>query len=384
MPPAVEPVLQPDSQSSELILAVATPVEHVQTAQLNVEEWKGSLTTEQYLHREAALHSTDLTRNGGITCWILTSESLPTNADGTRPIFASCESILYHADVVRNGILEQVRAHGIGTVYTRAEYRGKGYAGRMMADLGPKLETWQQVPDVKNAFSVLFSDIGPSYYARFGWKVFPSNHIHLPPLDENSYGISRMKLPAVEDLSASDLPGIPAVDYLQHELRKKSRADPDTVYLAIRPTIEHFAWHHAREEFICSSLERRAPTIKGALHRATGIVLVWNRVFAESQKDWQLQILQTVIPPDAQNLAEANQAMAALLLRAQFEAHQSGMLAGVQVWDPPNLVMSSVSEILQGPVNLIERHKESICCLRWSGEHDDKLMWISKQKYTWC
>lgn len=254
----------------------------------------------------------------------------------------------------------------------------------MMAELGPRLETWQQTRNVKNDFSILFSDIGPAYYARFGWDAHSSNHVHLAPIDQNSHAATSNWLSEVEPITAADLSSIPATDYLEHELRAKSRADRDFTYVAIRPGVEHFAWHHVREEFVCRALGRPVPTVKGAIHKATGLALVWNRVFAESKSDWQLQILLTIIPPGAEDLAEAKHIMSALLLRAQFEAYQWEMSAGVIVWDPPNLAMSAASELGKGHVDFVERDKESICGLRWSGQQDDKLAWIAKQKYTWC
>lgn len=383
-PPPIDPDQLPLARSTDLVLAIATPIEHVQTAQINAEEWRGCLTTEQYLARETALHSTDLTCNGGITCWILTSASISINPDGTRPIFASCESIRYQGYIGRNGSLQSVNTHGIGTVYTRAEYRGKGYASRMMADLGSRLETWQQAPNVKNAFSILFSDIGPVYYSKLGWAAYPSKHVLLAPLDQKSYERDRIGLPEVEGLKASDLSSIPTTHYLEHELRTKSSAFPNTYYLAIRPSVEHFTWHHAREEFVCRSLGTQVPTVKGVIHETTGLALIWNRVFAVDRKDWQLQILLTIIPPGAEGLAEAKEVLSALLLSAQWEAYKWGMLAGVIVWDPPDLLISAASSLGRGYVDLVERDQESICSLRWSGQQNDKLVWIAKQKYTWC
>lgn len=38
--------------------------------------------------------------------------------------------------------------------------RGKGYAARMMKELGTKLDTWQQEDGKRADFTVLYSDIG--------------------------------------------------------------------------------------------------------------------------------------------------------------------------------------------------------------------------------
>ena len=177
-----EPVpknLRPASTSVDLVIVPATDLEYVQTWHLNAGEWRGPLSLEQYLRRERTLQNLDLTKDGKITAWILTSDQLPPNADGTRPILASCETLLKHAYLAKNGKTQKILAHGIGSVYCRPEYRGNGYAGRMMVELGKAVQTWQQSNGTKGTFSVLYSDIGVNFYSQRGWKVFPSTHIHL-------------------------------------------------------------------------------------------------------------------------------------------------------------------------------------------------------------
>src|ERR1700761_4005611 len=116
-PPVLDPGALPDSKSPSLKLEPATLLEYVQTAYLNGDEWQGPLKIEQYLQREDILQATDLTRDGRITGWILTSDSLPKNSDGSRPILASCESIAVHAYVARGGAVENIQAHGVASVY---------------------------------------------------------------------------------------------------------------------------------------------------------------------------------------------------------------------------------------------------------------------------
>ncbi|KIW34035.1 uncharacterized protein PV07_00837 [Cladophialophora immunda] len=386
-PPAIDPASQPPAQSPDLILVAATPLEYVQTAYLNAEEWQGPLTLDQYLEREVILQAVDLTRDGRITGWILTSDALPPNPDGSRPILACCESLLVQAYVAKDGVVDRTQAHGIASVYTRPEYRGKGYAGRMMAELGSRLESWQTAPGATNLFSVLYSDIGQKFYARFGWKVFPSNHIHLAPMDQGAYASASSMFPAVEDLTTEDLKHIPTAEYLEHRLHAISEAIPGINHIAIRPDVEHFEWHFAREEFQTKVLNKGFPQIKGAIHRATGLALIWCRVYAAKESEWQLHILHTVIPPSVENSVDTQHAMSALLLRAQLEAHQWEMAAGVEVWDPLELVVASAQRLRteeQGKVEIISRDKEHLCSLRWAAGPGEEVVWLAKEKYAWC
>lgn len=330
-PPAVDPDSLPPAQSPDLKLEQASLLEYVQTAYLNADEWKGPLSIENYLQREDALQAVDLTRDGRITGWILTSDSLPKNPDGSRPIFASCESIPKHAYMIRDGAFENVTVHGVASVYTRPEYRGKGYAGRMMSELGKKLETWQSVDGSVNPFSVLFSDIGQTYYAKFGWKLFQSTHIHLPPMDPTTYSSKKSLFGPVEDLSLDDLRQIPCDRYQENRLRRllAREMDGSSTIVSIRADLEHFQWHFARDEFQTKIMGKDFPSVKGAIHRGSGLGLIWCRVYAAKKEEWQLHILHTICPPSAEIDDSCRDAMCALLLRAQLEAHEWEMLGGV-------------------------------------------------------
>ena len=386
-PPTIAADALPSAQSVDLRLEPASLLEYVQTAYLNANEWKGPLTMKQYLQREDILQATALTRDDRITGWILTTDSLPNNSDGSRPILASCESIAIHAYAARDGGLEKIQAHGIASVYNRAEHRGKGYASRMMAELAKRLETWQSPNGSINKFSVLFSDIGQTFYARHGWQVFSSTHIHLDPLDQNAYTLAKRAFPSVEDLSLEDLRDIPTVEYLEHRLRKASEANPGKTHVAIRPDLEHFEWHFARDEFQTKIVGKNFPKVKGAIHRPTGIALIWCRVYATNVSDYQLHILHTIIPSPSENSENAELAMAALLLRAQLEAHDWEMASGVEIWDPPDLVVASAQKLRskeQGKVEIITRDKEHLCSLRWVSSVNEEVVWLAKEKYGWC
>ncbi|ETI20881.1 hypothetical protein G647_07224 [Cladophialophora carrionii CBS 160.54] len=386
-PPVIDADSLPSAHSTDLKLEPATLLEYVQMTYLNADEWKGPLTIEQYLQREDILQAVDLTKDARITGWILTSDSLPRNTDGSRPILASCESIPIHAYVARDGVVEKVQAHGVASVYNRPEHRGRGYASRMMAELGKRLETWQSPNGRTNRFSVLFSDIGQTFYARFGWKVFPSTHIHLQQINRLAYERATSGLPAVEDLSLEDLKSIPTIEYVERRLQEISTAEPGKTHVAIRPDLEHFEWHFARDEFQTNVMGKHFPKVKGAIHRSTGLALIWCRVYAAKKSDWQLHILHTVVPPSMQNSQEAEAVMAALLARAQLEAHEWEMASGVEVWDPSDLVVASAQRLRteeQGKVDIITRDKEHLCSLRWSGEPDEDVVWLAKEKYAWC
>jgi hypothetical protein len=147
-------------------LALVHPTEAEKQIQFNLNgaEWRGALSLPAYLRREATLSNQALTRDGGISYWILVDTSLPNNPldpdSGTRLPLASCETYRKKALVWQNGELKDVICHGIGSVFCANHLRKRGYAQRMMTELAKELKTYQTDEKTDSLFSVLFSDIG--------------------------------------------------------------------------------------------------------------------------------------------------------------------------------------------------------------------------------
>lgn len=141
--------------SPALELDHPTNDECLEQQKLNGKEWRGALTIEAYLRREAYLGNQDSTRNGGMTYWAL----VDTNTSPRR-VLASCETHKKKAYVWSNGKLKETVVHGIGSVFCPPQFRRRGYAGRMMLELGQALKKWQGGNEEGCAFSILFSDIG--------------------------------------------------------------------------------------------------------------------------------------------------------------------------------------------------------------------------------
>lgn len=153
----------PKADSPDLHLVLATPAEILQQLHHNSEEWRGALTLEAYLRREEVLSSQELTKDGGLTSWML------VQGEGqNRLVLCGCESIRKKALIAGSGAqgVEEVACHGVASVFTAHEFRGRGYAGRMMQELGPRLKEWD-ARGKRVLLSVLFSDIGKvDYFTR--------------------------------------------------------------------------------------------------------------------------------------------------------------------------------------------------------------------------
>lgn len=146
----------PHKDSADIKLVVATPQEHLSEQEANSVEWRGNLSKEAYIRREELLYDQDLTRNGGLTPWLLVYEP----RDGPRQILCSCESINKLVLIAKTGSVHDAVAHGVASVFCSTEFRGRGYAGRMMDELSRRLKKWQMKNDEPSGMSILFSDIG--------------------------------------------------------------------------------------------------------------------------------------------------------------------------------------------------------------------------------
>jgi len=149
-----DPATPLDANSPKLQLVIATAEEAIAQSHKNATSWRGPLQLEAYLRRESHLASQAFTRDGGLTTWVLVSTAVDASK---RKVLAGCETYRKRALVTKKGQVEEVMAHGIGSVFS--EYRGRGYGARMMKELGEKLRTWQ-VAHQPCLFSILYSDIG--------------------------------------------------------------------------------------------------------------------------------------------------------------------------------------------------------------------------------
>jgi hypothetical protein len=157
----------PKGDSPTIALVHPTEEEKLIQFKLNGAEWKGALSLAAYLRREAALSQQSLTKDGGISYWILVDTALENNPldpeSGTRLPLASCETYRKKALVWRDGEVQEVVSHGIGSVFCGQHLRKRGYAQRMMQELGEALRT-HQADGKECLFSILYSDIGKVGY----------------------------------------------------------------------------------------------------------------------------------------------------------------------------------------------------------------------------
>ena len=86
----------------------------------------------------------------------------------TFAVLSSCDTIRKRgfAAVQPDGAhakVEEVTTHTLYSVFTRPEYRQRGYASRMMQELRETLRAWDQQDGKQALFATVYSDIGKVY-----------------------------------------------------------------------------------------------------------------------------------------------------------------------------------------------------------------------------
>ena len=190
-----------------------------------------------------------------MTLWVLVDKN--TTPD-KRPILCSCKTSRKHTLIGdTEGNATKVILHGVASLFCDPEYRGRGYARRMMRELAEVIQTWQ-TESTKCVGSVLYSDTGKTYHAELGWHPLPHNTT-----------ISFHSLVASEPLVArkvldGDLDHLCKEDEL---VIRKAMADRSKAKrtMMVLPDQDHMRWHHRKAEFACEKLFGKQHKIKEAI-----------------------------------------------------------------------------------------------------------------------
>lgn len=348
----------------------------------NGSVWRGALPQEAYERREKHLMTKGIAANGGLKSWALVEAS---KAD-EKAILAGCESLRKRALVSRNGKVEEVTAYGIASVFTPPANRGKKYASTMMSQLSASLHGLQEKP----LFSVLYSDIGKQFYAREGWKPFPSSHISLPP--EHAPGLLDSLYGVLQPLESGDLPALCETD--EKLVRRKLEGHTGSTAVALIPDHKTIEWLQAREDFVANEIYKRTATVKGAMATVGGkrVWAIWLRMWysedLQKREGNTMHILRLVVENDEKEsesyTGDQMAGISAILRLAQHEAAEWNV-ESVELWNPAERMVKAVQQI-DSNAKVVHRDAESIASLQWYGARaeQDSLVWMENEKYGWC
>lgn len=348
LPPASSPSLHIDHPTEEECLGIWT---------MTSDSWRDSLPLPLYIAESKFLTTIPLARDGGMTTWILVEKSFPPNK---RPILCSCESFRKKCIISDpQGNSEDIIVHAIASVYCTPEYRGRGYASKHMVEMSKTLREWQSEHGQPVA-SILYSDIGKEFYARFGWIPNDRNtHLVFPPSSE----VAKSFL--VRPIHEEDLQTLCQKD---EEMIRATMAEPDEIIklrFTILPNLDHMLWHIRKEDFACEYIFGNVPQVKGAISGRLGkqVWAIWTHRYyshpADGAGDNVLYILRLVVEGDktANKLspyareamhmieedAEYAEPLMAVLQAAQKEAVE-WRLDHVKLWEPSPFVRALIAK----------------------------------------
>lgn len=363
----------PLSSSPSLHLAHPNPTESRLICHQTAPDWKDALSLPQYLEEYEFLLTAPLARNNGITPWILVDRNQP---EDKRTILASCETFRKRALVSdSNGNVSEVIAHGIASVYCHEPLRKRGYASRLLRELGDVLPGWQVDDNTSVVASILYSDIDPGFYRSLGWTPFASDQLEFKPSSITHNGTL---------LHAEDLAALCEKDeaLLRASMSRPSPDKNSNPRFAIIPNHEHILWHHAKEEFCSQRLFGKTPVIKGAIAGPSGnrVWAIWtHRFYRHPDVDPSANTLY-ILRFAVEGSEAAAEHVRAVLDAARAEAAEWGM-GNVKLWAPESELENLIKQ--SGvPFERKTRVRDSIPCLRWysAGSVD----WVLSEKYAWC
>ena len=392
------PVIQdsnnlPDSNSPDLHLSHPTPAECVKIWTNTSTSWRDSLPLQVYLEESLYLTTVPLAKDNGMTTWILVDRNLPPDE---RPILCSCESFRKRSltsDAYGN--VEDSIVHGIASVFCPPEYRRRGYAARHMKEMAKVLHTWQ-LEQSRCVGSILYSDIGKTYYANLGWQPnVENNHIVFPPLNIPKPSIAK-------ELTESDLARFCKKD---EEMIRAAMSRPANAQrrLTIVPDLNHMLWHIRKEDFATKYLFGKSPQAKGAIAGVVGMRIwaIWtHRYYARPNSESPNNILY-ILRVGMEDDPEVNKPFIRVeegrdyiekqmrYFKAVIEAAQAQaaewQLDHVQLWDPSDRIQDLIG-LSEMEHSFVEREEESIASGLWydqDGDVNSPPLWLNNEHYAW-
>ncbi|KAG6004040.1 hypothetical protein E4U21_001436 [Claviceps maximensis] len=378
--------------TASLVLAKATPDERIKTWLRHQPQWGSIFTPQAYVSREERLLNLRLTKDGGLTIWALAQD---TSNDSDRPILSSLE--VYHKRAIvrgTNGIVRDVTAHGVATVFTPPENRRRGYSSKMLSLLGDKLARQQSQEPGSAEFSVLFSDIGKTFYAQHQWMPFPSTHLSFavtPPSTTTSS--THTQDDALTLITNDNLAMVAELD--EQTLRAKLARpplQPGAVRVAILPDLATYEWYLTRAAITTTHHLGKAPTVHGAMYTPPGrpdsrVWMLWSAAVSggsQSPDKNVMNILHFALEDHDIPDHDLCTAMASIMAVAQSQA-QEWHCSKIEMWNPEDRLRALMQQSVRLPSELVVRETSCIASLRWFGEGSvSDVEWVDNQKFEWC
>lgn len=300
--------------------------------------------------RERELTETSLLSDGGIRFWILYESDSPT------PLCA-CETFNRKKGLVKapGCELREVPVIGVASVFTSAQNRGKGYAGLLMRLLANKIRELTG----NRGFSVLYSDVGPIFYAKNGgWETYDADTLVVPSdkVFPRETAVELLTLESAHEWIGKDVKA----------LRDEFSGEEGQTLIQMIPQQSELEWATVRDHHSAQFLNLEISEFVGARvfdEKGWGYIL-WFHQWKESS----LTVLRLREP-------RSNPALVGLIEAALSEARRSKMQK-LTIWSPSNRLEKVVG------IQKTQR-KSALPGLLYMGD-ETPVKWRSIEKISWC
>ncbi|KAK3330568.1 hypothetical protein B0H66DRAFT_67944 [Apodospora peruviana] len=380
--------------ASDINFSEATPEQRQLAWELNGSAWAKPMPLDVYVAREAYLSQQQLCSDRGCQYWVLHLKGYP------RQIIASCETTRKTVLISEEGVSREGRGYSIASVYTNPSYRRRGMAAFLLRRL-------QEHMDRDSDCSVLYSDVGKTYYAGLGWRVFPSNQVTLTLLpsptpsptsssptlaspndgkqEQQQHPVFTHSQPGrVRSLELEELRELCEIDEFHVTARFDKILADGKRHVAFLPSYPQISWQLARSGFMGRKLFEKAPKHKGAVTDNGRSWIYWDHDWRE-KKLKVLRIVQVLFKTEEERIDDIK----VLLESALAEANAWG-LPKVLLWNPDEVMTrgcKAAGNAHPEDVKIVfdERADTSIPSLRWAGGKDThNTVWEDNFYYCWC
>ncbi|KAJ3055828.1 hypothetical protein HK097_009031 [Rhizophlyctis rosea] len=341
------------SETAAFIVRRATPEQIRQAWTNNHVSWGApDLELDQYIQREILLGQTPFATDR--ETWVLAPTDAPSD---TLDFVAACET--YRRPMLlgdgKGGVKEGVCV-SIASVFTPEQHRGKGYAGMLLTVIMEMIKADETV-----LASTLYSEVGKTYYAKFGWDYAPS---YVGTILVESYPETNPSTPPTPIL-ASEIATViwEDVDVLTEEMK----TNISETFLVL-PTAEAIQWFHACADYYAPIVGKvdPPPAHLGA-RLPNGDFIIW-------QHDWIARKIMVL------RLRASAPERARDLLRVAVEEARKYGLKKVSMWNPDDTIVSGAVE---GALEVMPREDDDSLSGVWQRDGDTNPVWVANEKYAW-
>ncbi|KAK1931985.1 hypothetical protein P3T76_012485 [Phytophthora citrophthora] len=339
------------------------------------EEWGApALTLPQYIQKDAVQRATPFSQRGSIV-WALVEDTGDSNLVAGETVFCChCESHRFDCVVRRSsGEIGRGFSHHIGSVFTVPEYRKRGLAKLFLTEVAKQL---QETPGA--LASVLYSDIGPTYYDKLGWKLHSSKmatldveHLKNAPVDrENSASFVSFTLDEKLDefLQADNA-------RLVEELKSDKFEGQEA--FAVLPNRDSIEWQFCVGVYYAQLRQYKEFPSRCGVAASKDAFLIW----CHSLKASTLYILRARLPTAGENAAEITR----LLLAEALEEARKFKLKKVAIWNPPSILADcAVLDHLE--IAFVDREDSLSSAMVFHSDSTPSTglpHWLVNEKYAW-